>query len=116
LEKILTSLPKDVSETSSTPLNRYVKRLVDNGITSDDTKLLTRDISAIMLPKVRKEKAQSVDIPDYIRTITPDQTIEKLPDPGSFVLDSSISSSRFIALCVIWDQVSTSLLSLLLRD
>jgi len=28
MEKILTSLPKDASETSSTPLNRYVKRLV----------------------------------------------------------------------------------------
>ncbi|KAG7529619.1 Ribonuclease H-like superfamily [Arabidopsis suecica] len=52
MEKILTSLPKDASKTSSSPLNRYVKRLVDNGISSDEPKLLTRDISAIMLHKV----------------------------------------------------------------
>jgi len=62
MEKILTSLPKDVSQTSSTPLNRYAKRLVDNGISSDEAKLLTRNISAIMLLKVKKEKAQRVDI------------------------------------------------------
>jgi len=95
MEKILHFLPKDASETSSTPLNRYIKRLVNNGIRSDEAKLLTRDISAIMLPKVKKEKAQRVDIVEYIRTITPDQTTEKLPDPGSFVLDCSISTSRF---------------------
>ena len=57
MEKILTSFPKDASETSSAPLNRYVKRLVDNEISSDEAKLLTRDISAIMLPKAKKEKA-----------------------------------------------------------
>jgi len=105
MEKILTSLPKNVSETSSAPLNRYVKQLVDNGISSDEAKLLTRDISAIMLPKVKKEKAQRVDIAEYIRTITLDQTTEKLPDPGSFVLDCSISTSRFSrSLC---DMVSS---------
>jgi len=57
MEKILHTLPKDVSETSSASLNRYVKRLVDIGISSDEAKLLTRDISAIMLPKAKKEKA-----------------------------------------------------------
>jgi len=95
MEKILTSLPKDASETCSSPLNRYAKRLVDNGISSDEAKLLTRDISAIMLPKVKKEKAQPVDIVEYIYTISPDQTTEKVPDPGSFVLDCFISTSRF---------------------
>jgi len=65
MEKILISLPKDASETSSTPLNKYVKRLVDHDISSDEAKLLTRDISAIMLPKVKKEKAQRVDIVEY---------------------------------------------------
>jgi len=55
MEKILTSLPKDTSETSSAPLNRYVKRLVDNGISYEEAKLLTRDISAMMLPKAKKE-------------------------------------------------------------
>jgi len=72
MEKILISLPKDASKTSSTPLNRYVKRLVDNEISSAEAKLLTRDISAILLPKVKKEKAQRVDIAEYIRSITPD--------------------------------------------
>ena len=41
MEKILTSPPKDASETSFASLNRYVKRLVDNGISSDEAKLLT---------------------------------------------------------------------------
>ena len=95
MEKILTSLPKDASKRSSAPLNRYVKRLVDKGISLDKAKLLTRDISAIFLPKVKKKKAQRVDNAENIRTITPDQTIEKLPDPGSFVHDCSISTSRF---------------------
>ncbi|KAG7635984.1 Retrotransposon gag domain [Arabidopsis thaliana x Arabidopsis arenosa] len=72
MEKILISLPKDASKTSSTPLNRYVKRVVDNEISSAEAKLLTRDISAILLPKVKKEKAQRVDIAEYIRSITPD--------------------------------------------
>ena len=113
MEKILTSLPKDASKRSSAPLNRYVKRLVDKGISLDKAKLLTRDISAIFLPKVKKKKAQRVDITEYIRTITPGQTTEKLLDPGSFVLDCSISISRFKrSLC----EVSTSCLSLLLRD
>ncbi|KAG7529793.1 hypothetical protein ISN44_Un120g000060 [Arabidopsis suecica] len=50
-------------------LEPYVKRLADNGISSDEAKLLTQDISAIMLPKAKKEKAQRVDIAEYIRTI-----------------------------------------------
>jgi len=57
MEKIFHTLPKDASETSASSLNRYVKRLVDNGISLDEAKLLTRDISAIMLPKAKKEKA-----------------------------------------------------------
>jgi len=92
--KILHSLPKDASETSSAPLNKYVKQLVDIGISSDEALLLIRDISAIMLPKVRKEKAQRVDIAEYICTITPAQTTKKLPDPSSFILDCSISTGR----------------------
>jgi len=72
MEKILHSLPKDTSKTSFAPLNRYVKRLVDNGISSDEASLLPRDISEIMLPKFKKEKAQRVDIAEYICTITHD--------------------------------------------
>jgi len=107
MEKILSSLPNDAYETSYAPLNRYVKRLVDNGISSDDAKLLTLDISAIMLPKVRKEKAQRVDIAEYICTITPYQTTKKLPDPGTFILDCSISSSRFSrSLCDLGSSIN----------
>jgi len=107
MEKILHTLPKDDSETSSASLNRYVKRLVDNGISSDEAKLLTKDISAIMLPKAKKEKAQRVDIAEYIRTITPGQTTKKLPDPGSFVLDCSISTGRFSrSLCDLGSSIN----------
>jgi len=107
MEKILHILPTDASETSSASLNRYVKRLVDNGISSDEAKLLTRDISAIMLSKAKKEKAQRVDIAEYIRTITPGLTTEKLPDPGSFVLDCSISTRRFSrSLCDLGSSIN----------
>ncbi|KAG7530148.1 hypothetical protein ISN44_Un109g000090 [Arabidopsis suecica] len=95
------------SRTSSASLNRYVKRLVDNGISSDEAKLLTRDISAIMLRKAKKEKAQRVDIAEYIRIITPGQTTKKLLDPGSFVLDCSISISRFSCpLCDLGSSIN----------
>ena len=62
---------------------------------TDEANLVTRDIRAIMLPKVSKEKPKRVDIAKYIRTIITDQTTEKLLDPGSFVLDCSIFTSRF---------------------
>jgi len=48
-----------------------------------------------------------VDIVEYIRTITPDQTTEKLPDPSSFVLDCSISTSRFSrSLCDLGSSIN----------
>jgi len=60
-----------------------------------------------MLPNAKKEKAQRVDIAEYIRTITPGQTTEKLPDPGSFVLDCSISTSRFShSLCDLGSSIN----------
>jgi len=116
MEKILTSLPKDASETSSAPLNRYVKQLVDNGISSDEAKVLTRDISVIMLPKVKKEKAYREDIAEYICTITPDQTTESFQIQVALFLIALFPPVGSASLCVISDQVSTSSLSLLLRD
>jgi len=102
MEKILHTLPKDASETSSASLNKYVKRVVDN-----EAKLLTRDISAIMLLKAKKEKAQGVEITEYIRTITLGQTTKKLQDQGSFVLDCSISTSRFSrSLCDLGSSIN----------
>ncbi|KAG7548233.1 hypothetical protein ISN44_As12g034320 [Arabidopsis suecica] len=44
---------------------------------------------------VAKDNPRRVDIVEYIRTITPSQRSLKLPDPSSFVLDCSISTSRF---------------------
>ena len=48
-----------------------------------------------------------MDIAEYIRTITPDQTIEKLLDLGSFVLDCSTSTSRFShSLCEMGSSIN----------
>ena len=48
-----------------------------------------------------------MDIAEYIRTIAPDQTTEKLPDPGSFVLDCSTSTSRFSrSLCHLGSSIN----------
>ena len=115
MKKILTSPPKDTSKTSSTPLNRYVKRLVDNGISSDEAKLLAQDISAIMLPKAKKEKAQRVDIAEYIRTIQVRPLKSSQIQVASFLIALSPQAGS-AALCVIWDQVATSCLSMVLRD
>ncbi|OAO89374.1 hypothetical protein AXX17_ATUG01410 [Arabidopsis thaliana] len=54
MEKILHTLPKDASETSSAS------------------------------HQAKTDKAQRVDIAEYIHTITPGQTTEKLPDLGPF--------------------------------
>jgi len=60
-----------------------------------------------MLPKAKKEKAQRVDIAEYIRTITPGQPTEKVADPGSFVLDCFISTSRFSrSLCDLGSSIN----------
>ncbi|KAG7548017.1 hypothetical protein ISN44_As12g032250 [Arabidopsis suecica] len=71
MEKILTSIPKVNPATSSPTLDRYVRRLVNNGVCAEEAALLTKDISLIS------------------------RMPEKLPDPGSFVLDCSISTGRF---------------------
>ena len=95
MEKILTTIPKDASENSSTQLMRYVKRLVDNGIISEEANLLTRDFSSIRLKKVRKNKSKRMVLFEHVSSIAKGQSTEKLPDPGNFVLDCSISPSRF---------------------
>jgi len=60
-----------------------------------------------MLLKAKKEKAQGVEIAEYIRTITLGQTTKKLQDQGSFVLDCSISTSRFSrSLCDLGSSIN----------
>ena len=85
-------------------------------MSSDEAKLLTMDISAIMLPKVKKDKAQRVYIAEYIRTITPDQPLRSFLIQVASFLIALPPQTDSAALCVRWDQVSTSCLSLLLRD
>ena len=107
MEKILTIIPKDASENSSDQLMRYVKRLVDNGIYSEEANLLTRDISSIRLKKVRKNKSKRVVLSEHVSSIAKGQSTEKLPDPGSFVLDCSISPSRFShSLCDLGSSIN----------
>jgi len=66
MEKILATIIKDALENSSAQLMRYVKPLVKNGINSEVANLLTRDISSIILKKVKKGKSKRVGISDFV--------------------------------------------------
>ena len=104
---ILATIPKDASENSSAQLTRYDKRLVDIGISSEEANLLTRDINFILLKKVRKDKPKRVVLSEYVSSIAKGQSTKKLPNPGSFVLDCSISTSRFIhSLCDLGSSIN----------
>ncbi|KAG7572511.1 hypothetical protein ISN44_As09g008740 [Arabidopsis suecica] len=95
MEKILTTIPTVNPETSSPPLERYVKRLVNNGICAEEDALLTKDISLIVLQEAKKERKKRVVVSEHITSIIQSRMPEKLPDPGSFILDCSISTGRF---------------------
>ncbi|KAG7572428.1 Retrotransposon gag domain [Arabidopsis suecica] len=107
MEKILTSIPKVNPETSSPILDRYVKRLVHNGICAEEAALLTKDISLIMLQEAKKERKKKVVVSEHVSSIIQSRMPEKLPDPGSFVLDCSISTSRFKkSLCDLGSSIN----------
>ncbi|KAG7568009.1 Ribonuclease H-like superfamily [Arabidopsis thaliana x Arabidopsis arenosa] len=74
MEKILTTIPTVNPETSSPPLERYVKRLVNNA---------------------KKERKKKVVVSEHITSIIRSRMPEKIPDPGSIVLDCSISTGWF---------------------
>ncbi|OAO89396.1 hypothetical protein AXX17_ATUG01050 [Arabidopsis thaliana] len=95
MEKILTTIPKDASENSSAQLLRYVKRLVNNGLHSEEANLLTRDMSSILLKKVKNDRSKRVVLSEHVSSTAKGQSTEILSDPGSFVLDSLISTRRF---------------------
>ncbi|KAG7578816.1 Retrotransposon gag domain [Arabidopsis thaliana x Arabidopsis arenosa] len=107
MEKILTSIPKVNPETSSPTLDRYVKRLVNNGICAEEAVLLTKDISLIMLQEAKKERKKRVVVSEHVSSIIQTRMPEKLPDPESFVLDCSISTSRFKkSLCDLGSSIN----------
>ncbi|KAG7559315.1 hypothetical protein ISN45_Aa05g009110 [Arabidopsis thaliana x Arabidopsis arenosa] len=107
MEKILTSIPKVNPETSSPTLDRYVKRLVNNGICAEETALLTKDISLIMLQEAKNKRKKKVVVSEHVSSIIQSRMPEKLPDPGSFVLDCSISTSRFKkSLCDLGSSIN----------
>jgi len=95
MEKILTIIPKDASENSSAQLLRYVKRLVNNGLHTEEANLLTRDMSSILLKKVKNDRSKRVVLSEHVSSTAKGQSTEILSDPGSFVLDGLISTRRF---------------------
>ncbi|CAE5974240.1 unnamed protein product [Arabidopsis arenosa] len=92
MEKILTSIPKVNPETSSPTLDRYVKRLVNNGICAEEAVLLTKDISLIMLQEAKKERKKRVVVSEHVSSIIQSRMPEKLPDPGSFAEKNHFAS------------------------
>ncbi|KAG7568089.1 Retrotransposon gag domain [Arabidopsis thaliana x Arabidopsis arenosa] len=107
MEKILTSIPKVNPETSSPTLDRYVKRLVNNGVCTEEAALLTKDISLIMLQEAKKERKKKMVVSEHVSSIIQSRMPEKLPDPGSFVLDCSISTGRFRkSLCDLGSSIN----------
>ncbi|KAG7572118.1 hypothetical protein ISN44_As09g005140 [Arabidopsis suecica] len=94
-------------ETSSPPLQRYVKRLVNNGICAEEAALLTKDISLIVLQEAKKERKKKVVVYEHVSSIIQSRMHEKLPDQGSFVLDCSISTGRFTnSLCDLVSNIN----------
>ena len=69
MDKILTTIPMDASKNTSTPLLRYFKRLVNNVIIVEEANFLTKDISFILLEKVKKDKKKRVVVSGHVSSI-----------------------------------------------
>ncbi|KAG7529567.1 hypothetical protein ISN44_Un133g000010, partial [Arabidopsis suecica] len=98
LEWLFSALPFDDHCKLEVPLQRYVKKMITNGVSAEDLSLLTKDISAILVyedPEKKPNKRQTVAISELVSAMIQCRIPEKLPDPGSFVLDCSISTGRF---------------------
>ncbi|CAE5959380.1 unnamed protein product [Arabidopsis arenosa] len=77
------------------PLQRYVEKMITKGVSVEDASLLTKDISAILVyedPEKKPNMRQSVAISKLVNAMIQCSIPEKLPDPGSFVLDCNIST------------------------
>ncbi|KAG7543363.1 hypothetical protein ISN45_Aa07g032810 [Arabidopsis thaliana x Arabidopsis arenosa] len=80
MEKILTSIPKVNPATSSPTLDRY---------------------------EAKKERMKKVVVSEHVSSIIQSRMPEKSPDPGSFVLDCSISTGRFRkSLCDLGSSIN----------
>ncbi|XP_023640347.1 uncharacterized protein LOC111831068 [Capsella rubella] len=77
---------------------RCVKRMVINDVSPEKGTLLARDMGVIFLkqtPQSNKEKNKEVFVSEKVSAMIQSRIPEKLPDPGSFVLDCSIFTERF---------------------
>ena len=98
MDKVIIELLQVDEVKLTPPLKRYVKRMVINGVSPEEEALLTRDNGAIYLNKIphkRKGKQKEVVISEQGSVMIESRTIEKLPDPGCFVLDCCISKEVF---------------------
>ncbi|XP_023634267.1 uncharacterized protein LOC111829407 [Capsella rubella] len=98
MEKVVTEIPLDHADRDSPMLRRCVKRMVQNEVSPEEGALLARDMGAIFLkqtPQSKKEKKKKVFVSKKVSAMIQSRIPEKLPDPGSFVLDCSIVTERF---------------------
>ncbi|KAG7578888.1 hypothetical protein ISN45_Aa03g030530 [Arabidopsis thaliana x Arabidopsis arenosa] len=95
---LLGALPFDDCCKIQDPLQDYIEKMITNGISAEDVSLLTKDISAILVyedPKKKPNKRLSVAIFELVSAMIQCSNLEKLPNPGSFVQDCSISTGQF---------------------
>ncbi|XP_023638852.1 uncharacterized protein LOC111830601 [Capsella rubella] len=98
MEKVVTEIPLDHADRDSPMLKQCVKRMVQNDVSPEEGALLARDMGAIFLkhtPQSKKEKKKKVFVSKKVSAMIQSRIPEKLPDPGSFVLDCSIFTERF---------------------
>ncbi|CAA7059709.1 unnamed protein product [Microthlaspi erraticum] len=114
IDKLMIEIPLVDAVNLSPALRRYVKRMVVNGVSPEEGALLTKDISDVLLNTVPKKK--KVMVSEQVSAIIQNKIPEKLPDPGNFVLDCSISTSRFPhSLCDLGSSVNLMPLSVAAR-
>ncbi|CAE6218873.1 unnamed protein product [Arabidopsis arenosa] len=121
LDKIKTEISTSDDEDTSSTMKRLVKRMVLNGLTPEEGALLTRDTSAVFsakAPKKTKEKKEKVIVSKQSSAVIQKKLPKKLPDPGRFVLDCSISTQRFShSLCdlgsVTYDDITAGYVDML---
>jgi len=107
MEKILTTNPCFASENSHIYFLNKNKWFVKKGINYGEKPIISKILCQLKSSEVTKDKPRRVDIAGYIRTITPSQRSQKLHDLGSFVLDYSISTSRFShSLCDLGSSIN----------
>ncbi|XP_023644229.1 uncharacterized protein LOC111832123 [Capsella rubella] len=95
---MVNEIPLYHTDHDSPMLKRCVKRMVQNDVSPEEGALLARHMGAIFLkqtPLSKKEKKKKVFVSEKVSAMIQNRIPEKLPDPGSFVLDCSIFTERF---------------------